>query len=47
MTEAVHEIRRHDADSGMTALHPALDGLALKQRQAIGRPSFASAHGPI
>jgi hypothetical protein len=37
MFEGVHEIRRHEADSGITTLDPALDGLAIAKRQAVGR----------
>jgi hypothetical protein len=40
MVGAVHEIRRHEANSGITTLNPALDGLARK-RQAVERPCFA------
>ena len=41
MFEGVHEIRRHEADSGITTLDPALDGLAIAKRQAVGRGSFS------
>jgi hypothetical protein len=37
MFEGVHEIRRHEVDSGITTLDPALDGLAIAKRQAVGR----------
>jgi len=41
MSEGHHEIRNHDADSGITRMKSALDGLARNaKRQAIGRPSF-------
>jgi hypothetical protein len=40
MVGAVHEIRRHEANSGITALNPALDGLARKC-QAVERRCFA------
>jgi hypothetical protein len=41
MVGAVHEIRRHEANSGITTINPALDGLAHK-RQAVERRCFAS-----
>jgi hypothetical protein len=40
MVGAVHEIRRHEANSGITTINPALDGLARK-RQAFERRCFA------
>jgi hypothetical protein len=43
MALAIHEIRHHEAISGITPPNPALDGLARKNHQAIGHFSFTSA----
>jgi hypothetical protein len=40
MVGAVHEIRRQEANSGITTFNPALDGLARK-RQAVEHRCFA------
>jgi hypothetical protein len=37
MAEGSHEIRRHEANSGITVLNPAFDGLAIAKRQSVGR----------
>jgi hypothetical protein len=43
MAGAVHEIRRHEANSGISTLNPALDGLARK-RQAFERRHLVPSH---